>query len=213
MLDQVPLFAGLDAEELATIEQHAVKKRYRKNTVIIERGDEANTLFVLVEGSVKTYVADDSGREIVLNELGPGTQLGELALLADIPRTASVMTVEESVLLVLTKRSFMQCLADHPNIAFNLIRLLVQRTRELTETVSELALSDVYGRVVKLLTEAASSEEGREITRPFTHQQIADRVGSSREMVSKILKDLRVGGYLEADGKRFVLHKRLPAKW
>jgi CRP/FNR family cyclic AMP-dependent transcriptional regulator len=213
MLDQVPLFAGLDAKELALIEQHAVRKRYRKHTVIIERGDEANTLFVLIEGSVKIYVADDSGREIVLNELGPGAQLGELALLADIPRTASVMTTDDAVFLVLTKRSFMQCLADHPNIAFNLIRLLAKRAHVLTETVSELALSDVYGRVVKLLTEAASNEDGREITRPFTHQQIADRVGSSREMVSKILKDLRVGGYLEADGKRFVLHRKLPAKW
>jgi len=213
MLDQVPLFAGLDTEGLATIEQHAVRKRYRKNTVIIERGDEANTLFVLVEGAVKTYVADDSGREMVLNELGPGAQLGELALLADIPRTASVITTEESAFLVLTKRSFMQCLADHPNIAFNLIRLLVQRTRELTDTVGDLALSDVYGRVSRLLTEAASNEDGRLVTRPFTHQQIADRVGSSREMVSKILKDLRVGGYLEADGKRFVLHNKLPAKW
>ena len=213
MLDQVPLFDGLTAEELSTIAQHAVKKPYRKNTVIIERGDEANTLYVLLEGRVKTYIADENGKEIVLNELGPGTQLGELALLGDIPRTASVQTVEDSAFLVLTKRSFLQCLADHPTIALNLIRLLVQRTQALTESVGDLALRDVYGRIAKVLNDSAAEEDGQLITPPFTHQQIADRVGSSREMVSKILKDLKTGGYLSTADKRFILQRRLPAKW
>ncbi len=213
MLDQVPLFEGLSLDELSVIERHAVRKSYRKNTVIIERGDEANTLFVLLEGRVKTYIADESGKEIVLNELGPGAQLGELALLADIPRTASVMTVDRSVFLVLTKRSFLQCLADHPNIALNLIRLLVQRTQVLTESVSNLALHDVYGRVIKVLNDSAKEEKGELITHSLTHQQIADRVGSSREMVSKILKDLKTGGYLTNTGKRFIVQRKLPAKW
>ena len=101
MLDKVYLFEGLAPEELATIEQHAVNKRYRKNTVIIERGDDANTLYVLLEGQVKAYVADDSGKEIVLSQQGPGAVLGELALLAEIPRTASVMTLEDSEFVVL----------------------------------------------------------------------------------------------------------------
>jgi CRP/FNR family cyclic AMP-dependent transcriptional regulator len=213
VLEKVPLFEGLTPEELTTIEQHTVKKPYRKNTVLIERGDEANTLFVLTEGKVKTYIADEEGREIVLNELGPGAHLGELALLADIPRTASVMTTEDSSFLVLTKRSFMQCLSDHPSIAFNLIRSLVMRTRALTESVGDLALRDVYGRIAKVLSESMQEEDGQMITPPFTHQQIADRVGSSREMVSKILKDLKIGGYLTTVGKRFVLQKKLPAKW
>jgi CRP/FNR family cyclic AMP-dependent transcriptional regulator len=213
VLDQVPLFEGLSAEELATIEAHAVRKPYRRNTVIIERGDEANTLFVLLEGRVKAYIADENGKEIVLNEPGPGAQLGELALLADIPRTASVMTVEDSVFLVLTKRSFLQCLSDHPNIAFNLIGLLVRRIQAMTESIGDLALRDVYGRVAKMLSDSASDEEGQLITPPFTHQQIADRVGSSREMVSKILKDLKTGGYLASAGKRFILQKKLPARW
>lgn len=213
MLDQVPLFAGLSPAELDVIAQHAVRKTYRRNTVIIERGDEANTLFVLTEGRVKTYLADDQGREIVLNELGPGAQLGELALLGDSPRTASVMTIEDSAFLVLTKRSFLQVLTEHPGLAFNLIRLLVARTQALTESVGDLALCDVYSRLNKLLTEAADDVDGQMVSGPFTHQQIADRVGSSREMVSKILKDLRVGGYIACEGKRFTLLKRLPAKW
>lgn len=213
MLEKVPLFEGLTSEELITIEQHTVLKPYRKNTVLIELGDEANTLFVITDGRVKTYIADEEGREIVLNELGPGAHFGELALLADIPRTASVMTTEDSKCLVLTKRSFMHCLSDHPSIAFNLIHSLVMRTRALTESVRDLALSDVYGRIRKVLSESAQEEDGQLITPAFTHQQIADRVGSSREMVSKILKDLKTGGYLTTLGKRFLLQKKLPVKW
>ena len=164
MLDQVYLFEGLSPTELAVIEQHAVTKRYRKHTVIIERGDDANTLYVLLDGQVKAYVADDSGKEIVLSQKGPGAVLGELALLAEIPRTASVMTLEDSEFVVLSKRSFLQCLSDHPNIAFNLIKALANQVRNLTESVTDLALLDVYGRLVKVLNDSAVQEEDRLVT-------------------------------------------------
>jgi len=213
MLKQVYLFDGLSKEELVTIERHTVAKRYRKNTVIIEKGDEANALYILCQGQVKAFVADDSGKEVVLSQQGPGAILGELALLADIPRTLSVMTVEDCDFLVLTKRSFMQCLEAHPNIAFNLIRALAKQVQSLTQSVTDFALLDVYGRIAKILRDSAEEEDGRMITPKFTHQQIADRVGASREMVSKILKDLKLGGYLTAEGKRYVLHRNLPAKW
>ena len=213
MLDQVYLFEGLSPGELKTIEQHAVTKKYRKNTVIIERGDDANALYFVVDGQVKAYVADDSGKEIILNEQGRGAVVGELALLAEIPRTASVMTLEDSEFLVLSRHSFMQCLKDHPNIAFNLIRALARQVQSLTESVTDFALLDVYGRIAKILTESAVPEGDQLITPKFTHQHIADRVGSSREMVSKILKDLRLGGYLSTEGKRYILHRKLPARW
>ena len=143
-------------EQDMIMERH--RHRYEFNNTYLERLQDADDwqAFGMTSTEDAIYVADGSGREIVLNELGPGTQLGELALLADIPRTASVMTTADSVFLVLTKRSFMQCLSDHPHIAFNLIRLLVKRTRDLTDTVGDLALSDVYGRVVRLLSESAS---------------------------------------------------------
>lgn len=213
MLEAVPLLSGLSREELADIERHAATKRYRRNTVIIERGDEANSLYLLVEGRVKVYVADAEAREIVLNEEGPGAHLGELALLGETRRTASVATLEDSTFLVLTKQSFRQCLADHPGIAYNLIRHLVERVDRLTEEVSDLALLDVYGRIAKTLTEAAIEEDGRLITGRLTQQDLADRVGCSREMVSKILKDLRTGGYLSVEGKRFVIERKLPPRW
>jgi len=213
MLSQVYLFDGLSKDELDAIERHAVIRRYRRNTVIIERGDDANALYILVEGQVKVFVADESGKEVVLRQLGPGSVLGELALLAEMPRTASLMTVDDSEFLVITKRSFAQCLADHSGIGWNLVRALARQVQTLTETVTDFALLDVYGRVAKILSDSAVDDNGRTITPKFTHQQIADRVGSSREMVSKILKDLKLGGYLSTEGKRYILHRRLPAKW
>ena len=213
MLRHVYLFNGLQEEELAVLEEHAVIKRYRKNMVIIDKGDEANTLYFLRAGRVKAYVVDDGGKEIVLREQGPGAVLGELALLADIPRTASVMTLEDCEFVVLKKPSFMQCLSDHPRIALNLIKALANQVNSLTESVTDFALLDVYGRIAKVLRDSAAEEGGRMITPKFTHQQIADRVGASREMVSKILKDLKLGGYLSTEDKRYVLHRNLPAKW
>ena len=213
MLQNANLFAGMDPEDIATLERHTVRKTYRRNTVIMERGDEANTLFVLIEGRVKAYVSDDEGKEIILSEMAPGAHFGELALLRNIPRTASVMTLEDSSFLVLTKRSFLECLTAHPELALNLIGDLIERIQLLTESVSDLALLDVYGRIAKVLTDAAEEIEGRLITPRFTHQEIADRVGSSREMVSKILKDLKAGGYITIEGKHLILERRLPPKW
>ncbi|MCB1800248.1 MAG: Crp/Fnr family transcriptional regulator [Gammaproteobacteria bacterium] len=213
MLRDVYLFDGLTDEERDTIERHAVLKHYRKQTVIIERGDDANALYILRSGRSKAYVANDKGKEIVLSEQEPGAVLGELALLADMPRTASVMTLEDSEFLVLSRHSFAECLKEHPNIAFNLISSLARQVQTLTESVTDFALLDVYGRIAKILTDSSVEEDGLQITPKLTHQQIADRVGASREMVSKILKDLRIGGYLDVKGKRYVLQRKLPPHW
>ncbi len=207
------LFEGLNRGEFADIEQALVPKRYRQNTVIIDQGDEANKLYFLCEGRAQVFVADESGREVVLGQLEPGAIIGEMALLAEIPRTASVVTLEESVFLVLTRKSFLQALEQHPRIAVNLARSLARHVHHLTEAVGDFALLDVYGRVAKLLRSSASDQDGRLITPKWTHQQIADRVGASREMVSKILKELRAGDYIGVEGKRYILHRKLPERW
>lgn len=213
MLGNIPLFLGLSDEDLHTIECHAVPKSYRKNTVLIERGDETTSLYLIVSGRVKVYVADDAGKEIVLNTQESGEHFGELALLGDTRRTASVMTVDDSKFLVITKRAFLECLATHPNIALNLIRALVERVRALTDNVSNLALRDVYGRLTAALMENAKEEDGKLITDRLTQQELASLVGSSREMVSRIFKDLKAGGYITVEGKRITIHKKLPAHW
>jgi CRP/FNR family cyclic AMP-dependent transcriptional regulator len=213
MLANVPLFANLDAAALAVLEQQTKVKRYQKRTVVIEKGDESSTLYMVDSGRAKVYVADDAGKEMMLRELGPGDHFGELALLGGSPRTASVMTLTECELRLLTGAVFKDFIAKHPEVALTLICHLAQQVASLTDTASDMALLSVYGRIAKVLTEHAEEENGRLITAALTQQQIADRVGCSREMVSRIVGDLKTGGYISTEGKRFVLERKLPERW
>lgn len=213
MLEKVPLFSALDGDAIDEIERVAVRKSYRRNTIIIEQGDDASTLFLLIEGRVKVFLVGDDGREMVFGERGPGSYVGELALLAGGKRSASVQTLEDSDFLVLTRDSFNQIVTSQPSIALSLLRDLAKRTCDLSDEMGALALLDVYGRIRKLIQSHAVEQDGRLITERLTHQDIADRVGSSREMVSKILKDLRSGGYIEIDKKRIEVLRPLPERW
>jgi len=213
MLEQVPLFSGLETSDLNAIEKQAVYRRYRRNTVIIEHGDDANTLYFLISGRVKIFIVGDDGKEVVFSEKGPGSYIGELGLLAEGTRSASVQTQKDSEFLVLTKDSFNRIISNHQEIALTLLRDLARRVCSLSDDVSAFALLDVYGRIVKLFESSAVEENGLKITGRLTHQDIADRVGASREMVSKILKDLRVGGYISIENKRIVLLRPLPVSW
>jgi CRP/FNR family cyclic AMP-dependent transcriptional regulator len=214
VLEKVPLFSSLPLEALNTLEAHSSVKSYRKNTVIIERGDESTSLYVLESGKVRVYMSDEDGKEVVLNVMeAPGAYFGELALVGDTERTASVMTMEDAKLRIISKQDFSACLTDNPQIALELIQHLVRQVKTLTERVGTLALNDVYGRVAATLTEWAKEEDGRLITGRLTQQDIAHMVGSSREMVSRIFKDLKLGGYIEIENKRIVLLKKLPARW
>jgi len=214
VLNKIPIFSALSEDALRTLESHSTVKSYRKNTVIIEKGDETTSLYVLESGKVRVYVSDDEGKEVVLSVLEePGAYFGELALVGDTERTASVMTVEDSRLRIISKHDFTACLADKPQIALALIRDLVHQVKTLTDRVGTLALNDVYGRVAVTLNEWAREEDGRLITGRLTQQEIAQMVGSSREMVSRIFKDLRLGGYIDIQNKRIELLKKLPARW
>ena len=213
VLERIPLFSGLGQEELEQVERQAVRKRYRANTVFIEQGDDANNLYFLIQGRVKILIAGDDGKEIILGEKGPGSYVGELALLGEGIRTASVQTLEDCQFLVLSRQSFESLLRTRPDIALSLLHDLAKKVRSLSDDLSDFALLDVYGRMSKLLRNAAVEEGAQLITPPLTHQDIADRIGASREMVSKILKDLRAGGYVDVIKKRIILRKDLPAKW
>lgn len=214
MLDQVALFASLPPEELKKLESHTKQKRYRKNTVMIEKGDDSSTLYVLVSGKVRIYVSDEEGKEVVLDVCDePGSVFGELALLRDTPRTASLMTLEDSQFLLLSKVDFQKCLHDNMQIAMDIIAGLVDRVSALTDRVSALALNDVYGRLAATLRDLAKEEDGRQITQALTQQELAQMIGASREMVSRIFKELKAGDYIQLEGKRIVLNKKLPARW
>ena len=214
MLENVPLFSGLPDAALAEIEQHGSIISYPKNAVVINQDDQTCSLYVILSGSVKVYISGEDGREAVLNHQSAGDYFGDLALIDKQPRVASVMTTEPSRFMVISREDFMACLSRNPEIAINLIKPMTLRMRMLAKNVSSLALLDVYGRVARVLLEQAEEQEnGVMVTAQLTQQQIADMVGASRAMVSRILKDLKLGGYISIDKKRISIHQKLPSRW
>lgn len=210
----ISIFEGLPENELKIVEGLGITRTYPKSTVIINEGDQANAMYVIVSGRVRIYVSDESGKEFILSTMGPGEYFGELSLLDDEARSASVVTVEKSVFAIIHKDDFTRTLLTQPNIALVLLKNLTRRIRNLTENVKTLALQDVYGRIRKtLLAMAVEKDEGLIIEERLTQQDIANRVGSSREMVARILKDLTLGGYIEIDKKYFRIVKRLPESY
>jgi CRP/FNR family cyclic AMP-dependent transcriptional regulator len=203
----------LNDAELSVIGAHAVARGYPKHAIIVNEGDATDSLYIILEGRVKVFVSDDEGREVVLSTQGPGEYFGELVL-DEGPRSASVMTLEPSRFLVVPKADFRDFVCKNPAFALSVIDKLIHRVRALTERVKTLALMDVYGRVARLLLELAEERDGvMVIEERLTQQDIANRVGASREMVSRILKDLSVGGYISQSRERIVLLKKPPAHW
>jgi CRP/FNR family cyclic AMP-dependent transcriptional regulator len=204
---------SLTAAELEALSEGAAVKTFQKHAVIVSEGDETDSLYVILSGRVKVFVADESGKEVVLGTQGPGDYFGEMVLDGG-PRSASVMTTEPLRCLVVSKRAFRDFLHSQPDFAIRLIEKLIRRSRLLTASVKSLALMDVYGRVARLLLDLAEDEDGALIVRDrLTQQDIASRVGASREMVSKILNDLSQGGYISVSQKRITLHKVPPRHW
>jgi CRP/FNR family cyclic AMP-dependent transcriptional regulator len=214
MLDNIPLFSGLETDELSRLSSKAVVHSYPKNTIVINQGDEGNSLHVIVSGKVKVFLSNEDGKEIILNTEGPGEFFGEMAMLDPHPRSASVITTEPSKLAIISKADFEAFLHESPETMLKILQQAFARLRALTETVSSLALLDVYGRVARLLLQSAEEVDGVTMVQlEMTQQDIANRIGSSREMVSRILKDLKTGGYIEQKGKQIILKHTLPHAW
>lgn len=212
VLSKVPLFSGLTDVELEAIHKNAVTRSFPRNTIVIHEGDASDSLYVIISGEVKVYLSDEQGKEIIINTQGPEEYFGEMALIDDNVRSASVMTTKKSSLYIISKRDFKVVLADHPDIAISLIKEMARRVRILTDNVKSLALLDVYGRVAKTLLGLAHDQDGKLIIEDkLTQQDIANRVGASREMVARILKDLTTGGYISVEQKKIVIHERLPS--
>jgi CRP/FNR family transcriptional regulator, cyclic AMP receptor protein len=203
----------LDDAALKALSQRAVTRSFAKNTVVVNEGDRTDSLYIIVSGRVKIYVSDDKGKEIVLNESGPGQYFGEMVL-DEGPRSASVMTLAPTRFLVVPGADFAAFLAKSPDFSLHLIRKLIRRVRALTNDVKSLALMDVYGRVARMLLDLAVERDGALVIegRP-TQQEIANRVGASREMISRILTDLAAGGYIEVERDRIVIARTLPRAW
>lgn len=188
-------------------------RAYGKNTILVQEGDRSDQIYVVLDGKLKVYLADSEGKEIIVDILGPGQYFGEMALEGD-PRSASVMTLEPSRLSVVERDRFKDFLAGNPDAAYALIVTLIRRARNLTRVVGDLALLDVYGRVARLLLDHAREENGQlVVTERMTQQEIGRRVGASREMVWRILDDLRQGEYIAIQDGRIVIRQPLPKRW
>jgi CRP/FNR family transcriptional regulator, cyclic AMP receptor protein len=204
---------NLTPAELRALSGEGTVKSFRKHAVIVSEGDETDSLYVILSGRIKVFVADESGKDVVLGTQGPGEYFGEMVLDGG-PRSASVMTLEPSRFVVIPRRKVRDFLRSQPDFAIRLVEKLIHRSRSLTDSVKNLALMDVYGRVARLLLDLAEEEGGALVIREqLTQQDIASRVGASREMVSKILNDLAAGGYLSTAHKRITLHKVPPRHW
>jgi CRP/FNR family cyclic AMP-dependent transcriptional regulator len=212
-LKEIPLFAELQESALRAIASCGVVRHFPKNAVLLIEGDHTDSLHVILAGKVKVYCGDADGREVVLNILGPSDYFGELAVIDGEPRSASVMTLEPTQVFVIFRDDFLQHLSQEPEIAINLLTTLVRKVRRETECLKGLALMDVYGRVAKLLLELATEREGKLVVERLTYREIATRIGASREMVGRIFKDLRSGGYITVEADRIVINEDLPQKW
>jgi len=208
VLHKVPLFSDLNEGELARFAEVTREREYPKNSVILFEDDPGDALYIVSAGQVKVVLIGEDGREVILSVLGDGDFFGEMALIDDEPRSAHVIAMKDSQLLVLRREDFQAQLEVQPKIALKLLRVLVQRLRRADEKIGGLVLLDVNGRVARLLLDMAEEGGGPKITRRLTHHTIAQMIGSSRETVSRAMRELVARGLIEVTRREISIRDR-----
>ena len=212
-LKSIPLFEGVPDADLRALAERSVTRNYSKQAIIVNEGDESDSLYLILSGRVKIYLADEHGKELILAIKGPGQYFGEMVL-DDEPRSASVMTLEPAQFAILSRADFKAFLLSHATVSLQLIQNLIRVARGLNRSVRNLAMLDVYGRVARVLLELAVERDGKMvIPEKLTQKEIAARVGASREMINRILRDLTTGGYVSVEDGRITINKAPPARW
>lgn len=215
ILKKIDFFQGLKDEQFSLISQITKTKFVKKNTLIFSKGDENNSMYIIAKGSVDVSILTEDGKELILATLTKGKHFGELSLLDGANITANITSITDVVLLVIQKDDFFQIMEKNVVILSNVISHLCIKLRDLTEKVEGFALQDVYQRLSQLLMDLSEiNEKGeRVVNTPLTHKNIALRVGSSREMVSRIIKDLEKGEYISVNNKMITIKRKLPLAW
>ena len=195
--------------------EYATEKTLPKGALLFSQGDDSDGLFIIKEGRAKVFISDEHGKEMMIAVLGPGEVVGEIASLDGHVRTASVTTLEPAKILHIKQQDFRSFLAKNHELAFEIIQVLTKRIRNYATSVSNLAFKNVYERIVVMLEQNSKQQDDgtRMLSGPFTHQDIADMVGSSREMVSRVFSELTKGGYISTDHRVITIHKKLPKGW
>lgn len=201
VLQKVPLFHSLPQGELTAFGELLRERAYPKGSVILFEDDPGDALYIVAAGQVKVVLIGEDGREVILSVLGEGSFFGELALLDDEPRSAHVIAMEDSSVLALRREDFQARLRSSPEVAIALLRELSSRLRRADEKIGGLVLLDVNGRVAELLLRLSDEEGGDRITRKLTHHTVAQMIGSSRETVSRTMRDLVERGIIQVTRK------------
>lgn len=190
---------------------HGMVRSFRKDAIIINEGEPGDSLYVILSGRVRIFLTSDDGREMTLDTRGPGDTVGEMALDGGL-RSASVMCIEPCTFSIVAKSALRDAVAADPDFALQVIATLIGRVRQATDLAKNLGLLDVYGRVAGLLLKLAVEQDGKlVVSEKLTQQDIADRVGASRDMVNRIFKELTTGGYLSMEGRRIVINRKPPS--
>ena len=209
-LHSVPLLARLGDASLDAILRLTRRRRFRKDEVIFHEKEVGDSLFIILHGRVKVAIFGDDGKEVTLSTLSEGDFFDEMALLDSEPRSATTIAEEDCELLSLQQADFMRALEQDPGMSASLIQVLASRLRKANHQISTLALLDVYGRVARVIQELAEEEgkrlkDGRVVVRRPTHMDIAHRIGSSRETVTRMMRDLEANGHIETQGREIFL--------
>jgi CRP/FNR family cyclic AMP-dependent transcriptional regulator len=207
-------FSPLEEATLRAIAETGIVRTFPKNAVLIHEGDAGDALYIVLQGRVKVYASNAQGREFAIAFHGPGEYVGEMTLDGGV-RSASVVTIDPTVCAIVHREQFREFILKNPDFALHLIEKLINRVRATTEDVKSLALTDVYGRLVRLLnTLAVAKEDGTSVVpEKLTQQAIAERVGASRDMIGKLFKDLVAGGYLAIEDRTITILRKLPIGW
>ena len=210
-LKSVPMFATFGENQLRTLVTLVSRRNAPRGSVIMREGDPVDSLYIVVAGRLKVMMGESDGKEVILGILGPGEFFGEMGLIDDRPRSATVIAIEPCELLSVTKHAFKKCLLENFEVAMTVLRVLVRRLREADRKIGSLAMLDVYGRVARLLLDMSENVDGqRVVTKRLPKQDIAKMIGASREMVSLVMKDLEMSGYFEVRGSTIVLRDTIP---
>lgn len=207
-LGSVPLFRGLGRDALQRFAEVTREKRYPKGSVIVFADDPGDSLFIVRTGRVKVVLLGDDGREVILGVLGVSEPFGELTLIDDQPRSAHVIAMEDSILLVLRREEFRRVVESSPAVAWALLAELSRRLRAADQKIGGLVLLDVPGRIARVLLDAAPDESTDLVQRRLTHQTIAQMVGASRETVSRTLSDFQSAGLISVERRQIRLTDR-----
>lgn len=208
LLRNLPIFSRVPEDALGKIARIAHHRRVVRGVTLVHAGEHTDSLYVLINGSIKVMNTNEEGREVILAILGPGEFFGEMGMIDGSPRSATIVSTESCEFLVITKDDFRQVLSENFEITLQIMKSLVHRLREADRKIESLALEDVHGRVGNLLMDFSEIKGGRRIvTRKITKQDIAKMVGASREMVSRVMKELEVRGFFSVDDGVIVIHE------